>query len=253
MIPAIRNNAFDVAKAIGVTPESLRNLFDTGRGMEAILMIFQHIKDAGMDEDSIEQMLGMGNMKEIMKELNQQGARAGIVFAGLSQNVDELRKHLVTASEAYEENIAIQSEYEKMNETTMAKWIRLKIQLEEMFVGDAAQRTLGVIIDGLRWIVDFISGNLNPVLNATSALIKAIGVAWAVAYSGMGAGLKAVWMWVTNLDVNIKKLTASLKAFYAANKANVWMAAAAAIVYLGLKIRDALQEVNVLTKALVDA
>ena len=253
MIPAIRNNAFDVAKAIGVTPESLRNLFDTGRGMEAILMIFQHIKDAGMDEDSIEQMLGMGNMKEIMKELNQQGARAGIVFAGLSQNVDELRKHLVTASEAYEENIAIQSEYEKMNETTMAKWIRLKNQLEEMFVGDAAQRILGVIIDGLRWIVDFISGNLNPVLNATSALIKAIGVAWAVAYSGMGAGLKAVWMWVTNLDVNIKKLTASLKAFYAANKANLWMAAAAAVFYLGLKIRDALQEVNGLAKALVDA
>ena len=37
---------------------------------------------------------GMG---EIMKELDQQGARAGIVFAGLSQNVGELRKNLVTA------------------------------------------------------------------------------------------------------------------------------------------------------------
>ena len=43
MIPAIKNNAFSVAKAIGVTPETLRNLFETGRGMEAILMIFQHI------------------------------------------------------------------------------------------------------------------------------------------------------------------------------------------------------------------
>jgi hypothetical protein len=125
--------------------------------MEAILMIFQHIKDAGMDDESIEQMLGMGNMKEIMKELNQQGARAGIVFAGLSQNVDELRRQLGVASEAYEQNIAIQQEYDKMNETTAAKWERLKNQLEEMFVGDKAQRFLGSIIDSLRTIVDIIA------------------------------------------------------------------------------------------------
>lgn len=161
MIPAIKNNAFDIAKAIGVTPDTLRNLFETGRGMEAILMIFQHIKDAGMDDESIEQMLGMGNMKEIMKELNQQGARAGIVFAGLSQNVDELRRQLGVAGEAYEQNIAIQQEYDKMNETTAAKWERLKNQLEEMFVGDKAQRFLGGIIDGLRTIVDIVANAYN--------------------------------------------------------------------------------------------
>lgn len=198
MIPAIKNNAFSVAKAIGVTPETLRNLFETGRGMEAILMIFQHIKDAGMDADSIDKMLGMGGMQEVMKELNQQGARAGIVFAGLSQNVDELRRQLGVASEAYEENIAIQQEYDKMNETTAAKWERLKNQLEEFFVGDGSQRFLGGIIDGLRGIVNLLTGEGGVSIALRSvivylSLVKLNILAIAKgALTSLGGGLKNI-------------------------------------------------------------
>ena len=126
-----------------------------------------------MDDESVEQMLGMGNMKEIMKELNQQGARAGIVFAGLSQNVDELRRQLGVASEAYEENIAIQQEYDKMNETTAAKWERLKNRLEEMFVGDKSQRFFGGIIDNLRTIVDIVADAYNSWMIYIAALYAA--------------------------------------------------------------------------------
>ena len=187
MIPAIKNNAFDVAKAIGVAPEYLRGLFDeAGGGMKAMLMIFQHIKDSGMSEDNIEKMLGMGNLKEIMKELNQQGARAGIVFSGLSQNVDTLREHLGTASDAYRENVAIQQEYEKMNETTMAKWERLKNEIEEMFVGDGAQRFLGGIIDGIREIVDLLTGPLKGAAAGLGAGLSAYKL-------GLGSLLEKMW------------------------------------------------------------
>jgi uncharacterized coiled-coil DUF342 family protein len=216
MIPAIKNNAFDVAKAIGVTPDTLRNLFDTGRGMEAILMIFQHIKDAGMDENSVESMLGMGNMKEIMKELNQQGARAGIVFAGLSQNVDTLREHLATAATAYEENIAIQQEYDKMNETTAAKWERLKNEIEKMFVGDQAQRWLGGIITGLRAIVDLVQSLHRSFL----VLLVVLGTYKA----GLGEAMVALWKYVTNIG---KSVESAKKWFSELNKANLWGAIAA--------------------------
>ena len=189
MMPAIRNNAFDLAKILHVEPNTIRELYDTGRGMEVILMVLQHIKDAGMDADSIETMLGMGGMKEVMKELNQQGARAGIVFGGLSQNVDELRRQLGVAKQAYEENIAIQQEYDKMNETTAARWERLKNQIEEAFVGDSAQRSLGVLIDALRVLVDVITGNLGPALNWISVLIKTFITYWAVLKVGLGEGI----------------------------------------------------------------
>lgn len=189
MMPAIRNNAFDLAKILHVEPNTIRELYDTGRGMEVILMILQHIKDAGMDADSIESMLGKGGMQEVMKELNQQGARAGIVFGGLSQNVDVLRKQLGVAKQAYEENIAIQQEYDKMNETTAAKWERLKNQIEEAFVGDSAQRSIGVLIDVLRKLVDVITGNLGPALNWISVLIKTFITYWAVLKIGLGEGI----------------------------------------------------------------
>lgn len=173
MIPAIKNNAFEVAKAIGMAPEALRHMFDeAGGGMNAMLAIFQHIKDSGMNADDIEKMMGMGGMQDIMKDLNQQGARAGIVFAGLSQNVDVLREHLGIAHDAYEENIAIQQEYDRMNETTAAKWERLANKVEEMFVGSGTQSALGKIYDMLTWIVDLITGPLNTAfLSATGAVL----------------------------------------------------------------------------------
>lgn len=213
MMPAIRNNAFDLAKILHVEPNTIRELYDTGRGMEVILMILQHIKDAGMDADSIESMLGKGGMQEVMKELNQQGARAGIVFGGLSQNVDELRRQLGVAKQAYEENIAIQQEYDKMNETTAAKWERLKNQIEEAFVGDSAQRSLGVLIDVLRKLVDVITGNLGPALNWISVLIKTFITYWAVLKIGLGegifvkaaSGLKEMGSGLTHLISNTKQ------------------------------------------------
>lgn len=235
MMPAIRNNAFSIAKILGVTPNTIRELYDTGKGMEVILMILQHIKDNNMNADSIESMLGMGGMKEVMSELNQQGARAGIVFGGLSQNVDELRRQLGVASLAYEENKAIQQEYDKMNETTAAKMERLKNQLEETFVGDSAQRWLGKIIDGLRLIVDFVTGNVHPALQVVSDLLKVFLAYWAVLKIGLGEaifvksidGLKSMSEGLTNLISNTQK---SIKYSSLLKRANAELAKATTAV-----------------------
>ena len=254
MIPAIRNNAFELAKAIGVTPDTIRNLFDTGRGMEVILMILQRIKDTGMDADSVEQMLGMAGMRDIMKDLNQQGARAGIVFSGLSQNVDELRRQLGVAGEAYEENIAIQQEFDKMNDTTAAKWERLKNAFEEMFVGDEAQRGLGVLIDMLRGVVDII--------NDLQGYIVRIGIAFAAWKAGVGG---AIWTYLINpirlaltgvhsLDFQVKGLAATWrtawKSMDAATKANWIFAIISAVIMLGKHIYDTATRISELQQEL---
>ena len=256
MIPAIKNNAFDVAKAIGVTPNTLRDLFETGRGMEAVLMIFQKIKDSGMGADDIDKMLGMGNMKEVMKELNQQGARAGIVFAGLSQNVDELRRQLGVAADAYKENIAIQQEYDKMNETTAAKWERLKNVIEELFVGDASQRWLGGIIDGMRSAIDLIVEFIG--------YVKAVAFGFAAWKLGVGA---AIWTYLLNplrlaitethsLTVQIKRVAATWRTAWrsmdAATKTNLIMAIGTAVYYLGKAVWDTCTKVSELAKAMAE-
>ncbi len=248
MIPAIRNNAFDVAKAIGMAPNALRDMFDeAGGGMKAMLAIFQHIKDAGMGEDDIETMLGLGSMKEVMRELNQQGARAGIVFSGLSQNVDVLRKQLDIASEAYKENTAIQQEYQKMNETTAAKWARLKNQFEEMFVSDHSQRFLGRLIDGLRKLVDWIAED-GPIVKA----LKVIAAYWAAMRMELGATVVSAKDAFKNLAAAIgagvnqlgifTRATAKAREEYqkmdATTKANIWGAVITALGMVAYKIYD---------------
>lgn len=204
MIPAIKNHAFDIAQAIGVTPKTIRDLYDSGKAMDVILMILQHIHDQNLNPDGIEKLLGAGGMGEIMKELDQQGARAGIVFAGLSQNVGELRKNLGTAKEAYADNIAIQQEYDKMNDTTAARWERLKNQLQEFFVNDSSQRFFGGIISALRVLVNFITddGPVGRALRYTVVYLAMLKAKWT---ETIGSGI----MYLGKLIFTTKASTAA--------------------------------------------
>ncbi len=207
MIPAIRNNSFAVANAIGVTEKSLKDLFNSGRAMDAMVLIFQKMRESvhqydtstekGMNAmaDHVEEMLGKNaTMQEVMKELNQQGARAGIVFGLLSQNVDELEKQLGIANNAYRQNTALLNEYNNMNETTAAKWERLKNSIEEWFVSDSAQRFLGRIIDRLRTLADWFASDgplaigFKLMLTYAAAMKLQIGAA----FMGIGGGFKTL-------------------------------------------------------------
>lgn len=166
MIPAIRNNSFEVAKAIGMAEQDLKKM----TAMEQMVAIFKALRDSvkqfdtstdeGMNAmaDKVEQMLGnSASMQEVMRTLNQQGARAGIVFGLLSQNVDKLEEQLTTATDAYRDNTALMEEYNKMNDTAAARWERLKNQLEEFFVTADNTSWLADIISGLRVLVDIIT------------------------------------------------------------------------------------------------
>lgn len=247
MLPAIRNNAFDLARAVGVTPETIRNLYDTGRGMEAVLMILQHIKDSGADAESIETMLGKGGMADVMKDLNQQGARAGIVFAGLSQNVEELRRQLGVAKTAYEENVAIQNEYNKMNDTTAAKWERLKNEIEEMFVSDSSQRWFGELIDWMKVVVHFIAED-GPIVKGLKVLATyaiALKIGFGQAFLSMGGGFRNMGIAIAaaaNQFGIFTRVTAGARAEWAkfdtAMKANIWGAFLAAVGMAIWKLSD---------------
>lgn len=207
MIPAIRNNSFAVANAIGVTEKSLKDMFNSGRAMDAMVLIFQKMRESVQQYDTstekglnamadhVEEMLGKNaTMQEVMKELNQQGARAGIVFGLLSQNVDELEKQLGIANNAYRQNTALLNEYNNMNETTAAKWERLKNSIEEWFVSDSAQRFLGRIIDGLRMLADWFASDgplavgFKLMLTYAAAMKLQIGAA----FMGIGGGFKTL-------------------------------------------------------------
>lgn len=234
MIPAIKANAFDIAQAIGVTPDTLRELFDAGKGMEAMLMIFQHMKDSNMDADSIDKMLNLGGMQDIMKELNQRGARAGIVFAGLSQNVDELRKNLDTANVAYEQGTAIMDEYNKMNDTTAGKWQRLTNQVEEFFVRDSSQAFLGHVIDLLRGLVNLLTGD-NGVSVALRAILLYLGMTQLKLASIASGAFVAIKNGIKNIGVAVGFVQGQMTKM---QMANIFTALATAVLYAVMAFKD---------------
>lgn len=231
MIPAIKQNAFSIAQAIGVKPETITQLYETGHAMDVILMILKHIRESNMNPDSVEKLLGTGGMADIMKELNQQGARAGIVFAGLSQNVDELERNLGTAKNAYEEGTAIMDEYNKMNDTTAAKWERLKNQMQEVLVNNSMQSMLGKIIDGLRWIVNLLTGN-----GGISVAMRAIIGYFALTKFNIGGIITGI----VHFRTSLQKIGVALGVLDAQSKkaamANIWTALATAIAYCVIEI-----------------
>lgn len=279
MIPAIKNHAFDIAQAIGVTPKTIRDLYDSGKAMDVILMILQHIHDQNLNPDGIEKLLGTGGMGEIMKELDQQGARAGIVFAGLSQNVGELRKNLGTAKKAYADNIAIQQEYDKMNDTTAARWERLKNQLQEFFVNDSSQRFFGGIISALRVLVNFITddGPIGRALRYTVVYLAMLKAKWTETI-GSGIMYLGKLIFATKASTTASTADATAKAFVttstvalgnanataaaktnlfttawrrlnAAQKANVIAAVAMAVVFLTMTVIKHVRQLASMTRA----
>lgn len=248
MIPAIRNNTFEVAKAIGMTEKELKGK----TAMEQMIAIFKSLRDSakgfdtsteeGMNAmaDSVEKALGRStSMQDVMKELNQQGARAGIVFGLLSQNVDKLEEQLETAGEAYSKNTALMEEYNKMNDTTAAKWAKLKNQFEEFFVGDSTQRLLGWIIDGLRKIIDLLTDES--------------GFGWFFRFTLINIALiKSKWSEaIGSMIISVAKYIASLNASTAATTANTTAktANAAATTALGNATAEAAVKTGIFAKA----
>lgn len=226
MIPAIKQNAFSIAQAIGVKPETITQLYETGNAMDVILMILKHIKESNINPDGVEKLLGTGGMADVMKELNQQGARAGIVFAGLSQNVDELERNLGTAKNAYQEGTAIMYEYNKMNDTTAAKWERLKNQMQEVLVNNTMQNALGWIIDRVRQLVNILTGDGG--VSAAVRSVIALFILMKLHVGGIVTGIKQMSVSLKNVGVMLGILDAQSKK---AALTNIWLALAVAVGY----------------------
>ena len=256
MIPAIKNNAFAIAQALDVPPEEITNLFEAGKGMEAIVKLLRAMR--GKDEDSIEGMLNKGGLGDILKDLNQQGARAGIVFAGLSQNVGELERQLEIAHSAFEENVAIQREYNRMQETTAGKLARLENTITNFFVRASSSKILGMVYDFLSWFFDNWINNpkfylfFNVLIGyLTVVKVRLAEIVAQGAVAAWGSLVSAVKIFVNTLRSAVgatKDLSTGLdivnKKEKAMAMANAWVAIATAVVLAVKAIKDWQEEIH---------
>lgn len=249
MIPAIKNNAFGISQAIGIAPEEVTRMYEAGDAMQVIVKLLRAM--AGKGEDEIEGMLNKSGFGEILSELNQQGARAGMVFAGLSQNVNELERQLDIASDAFRENIAIENEYMRMNETSAGKLAQLGNTITNFFVRASSSKFLGGVYDFLNWFLKnwidnprfqlFFNSLIGylVVMKTNLAAIVAQGVVVGLkaigdAFLQMGRSLQNMFGGLKNVKTGIEEVEKSSKAM---NMANAWLAIATAVIMAAQAIK----------------
>ena len=123
-ISTLTSNTTEVAQAVGLSDDYLKNLIEQGRTMEAIIAVFEKMNAMG----------GLDVLAPIMKDLGSDGERIKQVLVTLSSGVDELKAQVFTSSRAFKEATSVTDEYNIKNENAMAIMLRMGNAIKESFI-----------------------------------------------------------------------------------------------------------------------
>lgn len=138
-ISTLTSNTTEVAQAVGLSDEYLKNLIEQGRTMEAIIAVFEKMNAMG----------GLDVLAPIMKDLGSDGERIKQVLVTLSSGVEELKAQVFTSSRAFKEATSVTDEYNIKNENAMAIMLRMGNAIKESFINSGFVEWL---TDVLRYI-----------------------------------------------------------------------------------------------------
>lgn len=123
-ITSLQKNHNLIEKELHIEPGTINELYSAGKTMDAIVLILEKMKAQG----------NMNALQDIFKPLGSDGARLVNVMVTMSKNVDMLKDHIYTASEAFEEATAVTNEYNIQQETANALMERATNIWEKSFV-----------------------------------------------------------------------------------------------------------------------
>lgn len=138
-ISTLTSNTTEVAQAVGLSDDYLKNLIEQGRTMEAIIAVFEKMNAMG----------GLDVLAPIMKDLGSDGERIKQVLVTLSSGVEELKAQVFTSSRAFKEATSVTDEYNIKNENAMAIMLRMGNAIKESFINSGFVEWL---TDVLRYI-----------------------------------------------------------------------------------------------------
>lgn len=110
MITAMQTNHNLIENQLNITKGTINDLFSQGRMMDAVVLVFEKMKEMG----------NMNALKPIFKDLGSDGARLNMVMTAMAKNVDMLKDHLYVAEEAFRQGTAVTEEYNIQQETAQA-------------------------------------------------------------------------------------------------------------------------------------
>lgn len=257
-ISTLSSNTTEVAQAVGLSDDYLKNLMNQGRTIEAMIAVFEKMKAMG----------GLDVLAPIMKDLGSDGERIKQVLVTLSSGVEELKAQVFTSSKAFKEATSVTDEYNIKNESAMAIVQRMGNAIKESFVNSGLVEWLTEV---LRWVASipnqFKRGEsgiramavalevLVGVLIATSEWMQTLSLNMLLFYNRVKAGTASVNIFakawrglVTSMKHNplgwVTMAATAAAAAYTALKGSVSEAAKTQAEYRGVLAREQLELEN---------
>ena len=123
-LSALQKSPGAIEKALKIEDGTINQLVNSGKTMDAILLILDKMKEAG----------NMHNLEDAFKALGSEGARMVGVLATMSQKVDMVREHVDVSRTAFREATSVTNEYNVQNETAAAIMERANNMWNNLFV-----------------------------------------------------------------------------------------------------------------------
>ena len=240
-IMALQTNHNLIENFFHIEPGTIANLFQTGKAMDALLLVFDKMKGKNVTE-----------LSDVWKLLGSNGQRLMTVLLSMANATDRVREHLQISNQAFKEGIAVTEEYNIQQDTAQALYERAQNMWRNAFVNPEASESIkeiakawydftreitsgGAALWSLKQAVDLFIVSLKILIYLLPGL--AIG--------GIVRGLGSLVIALGGAKVATDGLTLSWKKMTAATKAN-WIGllatAIAQVVYWVSAWADANEE-----------
>lgn len=205
LITEVRKGTSSIEHDLGITSGALKRLFETGRGMDALIMIFEKMHSSG----------NVFALDKLFKDLGSDGARLVKTMVTMADKVDMLKTAVDTANDAFLEGTAITQEYKIQQETAKGILERANNMWNKAFVNpegidmvkqlaqqwynmSKAMTSSKVTITGLKTVLEMLVFSMKTFVSLLPAFVGFfLGRTISQAVIGIGSLVKAVWAAVT--------------------------------------------------------
>ena len=177
VVGAITSNTRELAAAVNVDYQALNELIKSGKTMDAIVMVFEAMSNAG------------GVSAEALKALGSEGDRMNRVITSFVGNLDMLKNNLRTSAAAFDEMTSIQNEYNIKNENAAALWERIQNTLLEIVSNPRFVGWLTDMLNSLKGFTDWLTQSEGAARLLIGTLLTLIGIKVVSFFTALGKSL----------------------------------------------------------------
>lgn len=226
-IVALQKNHNLIAKELGIPDETIKNLYASGRAMDAIVLVLEKMRDKG----------NMNALGGIFKDLGSEGQRLVTAMVTMSKNVDMLKDHLYESKEAFDEASAVTNEYNMQQTSAIGTLERANNLWEKAFVNPEGVDSVKSMAQAWYDVSEMMTqspifkGSLKFAFDALIVSAKTFAALLPVLISYLASqGLWSALVFLNNMRKAIWAAVTAQTAFNSACKVNPYVALASVLL-----------------------